>query len=41
LVDKVSIARPFIVHKLKTIPPVEKEAEFFKLLETFFYPDLP
>ena len=23
LVDKVSVARPFIVHKLKTIPPVE------------------
>ena len=25
LVDKVSVARPFILHKLKTIPPVERE----------------
>lgn len=41
LVDKVSIARPFIVHKLKTIPPVEKEPDFFKLLETYFSFSLP
>ena len=41
LVDKVSIARPFIVHKLKTIPPVEKEPDFLKLLETFFSFSLP
>jgi type I restriction-modification system DNA methylase subunit len=34
--DKVLIGRPFIVHKLKTIPPVEKESEFLKLLEKFF-----
>ena len=28
LIDKVQVARPFMVHKLKTVPPVEKEAEF-------------
>ena len=33
LTDRVLISRPFIIHKLKTIPPVEKEAEFFNLLE--------
>src|SRR3990172_8165642 len=36
LVDKVLISRPFVIHKLKTIPPVEKEAEFFNLLQKFF-----
>src|SRR5574341_1156024 len=36
LVDKVLISRPFVIHKLKTIPPVEKESEFFNLLEKFF-----
>ena len=41
LVDKVNIARPFIVHQLKTIPPVEKEPDFLKLLETFFSFTLP
>jgi predicted helicase len=34
-IDKVLIARPFIVHKLKTIPPVEKEDEFFNLIDKF------
>jgi len=41
LTDKVLIGRPFIVHKLKTIPPVEKEPDFFKLLEKFFSFSLP
>lgn len=36
LTDKVTIGRLFIVHKLKTTPPVEKESEFLKLLEKFF-----
>jgi len=36
LVDKVSIARPFILHKLKTIPVVENEGDFLKLLEKYF-----
>ncbi len=41
LIDKVLIGRPFIVHKLKTIPPVEKESDFFNLLEKFFSFSLP
>ena len=41
LIDKVLIARPFIVHKLKTIPPVEKESDFLQLLEKFFSFSLP
>ena len=36
LIGKVLIGRPFIMHKLKTIPPVEKESDFLKLLEKFF-----
>lgn len=41
LIDKVQIARPFIVHKLKTIPPVEKESDLLKLLDKFFSFSLP
>lgn len=41
LIDKVLIGRPFIIHKLKTIPPVEKESDFFNLLEKFFSFSLP
>jgi len=41
LIDKVLIGRPFIVHKLKTIPPVEKESDFLELLEKFFSFSLP
>ncbi len=41
LIDRVLISRPFIIHKLKTIPPVEKEADFFNLLEKFFSFSLP
>ena len=41
LIDKVLIGRPFIVHKLKTIPPVEKESDFLNLLEKFFSFSLP
>jgi len=41
LIDKVLIGRPFIIHKLKTIPPVEKESDFLKLLEKFFSFSLP
>jgi len=41
LIDKVLIARPFIVHKLKSIPPVEKESDFLNLLEKFFSFSLP
>ncbi|MBI5893254.1 MAG: N-6 DNA methylase [Deltaproteobacteria bacterium] len=36
LIDKAQIARPYVIHKLKTIPPVEKEKDFCNLLEKFF-----
>lgn len=41
LIDKVQIARPYVIHKLATIPPVEKEQEFYNLLERFFAFSLP
>jgi predicted helicase len=41
LTDKVLIARRFIVYKGKMIPPVEKESDFYKLLEKFFDFSLP
>ncbi len=41
LTDKVLIARPFIIHQLKTIPPVENEKGFFNLLNKFFTFSLP
>jgi len=41
LIDKVLIGRPFIAHQLRTIPPVEKESDFFNLLEKFFSFSLP
>lgn len=36
LIDKALIGRPYVIHKLKTIPPIEKEPEFSNLLEKFF-----
>ncbi len=41
MIDSVQIARPFLIQKLNTIPPVEKEQEFLKLLEQFFSFYLP
>ncbi|MFH1007245.1 MAG: N-6 DNA methylase, partial [Candidatus Latescibacterota bacterium] len=41
LTDKVLIGRSSIVHRLGGIPPVEKESDFFKLLDTFFSFSLP
>jgi hypothetical protein len=41
LIDKVLIGRPYHLHKLKSIPPVEKESEFLKLFEKFFSFSLP
>jgi len=41
LKDKVFICKPFAKHKLKTIPPVENEPDFIKLLEEFFIFSLP
>jgi len=39
--DKVLVGRPYVVHKLKTTPPVENEPEFLQLLEKFFSFSLP
>jgi hypothetical protein len=41
LIDKVSIGRPFLLRKFKTIPLVERETEFIGLLEKFFSFTLP
>lgn len=41
LTDSVRIGRPFVMHKLKAIPPVEKEEDFLNLLEKFFSFSLP
>ncbi len=35
LVDKVSIARPYVLHKLRTVPPVENKTDFENLLEKY------
>jgi len=40
-IERVQIARPFIVHKLKTVPPVEKAPEFLNLLVQFFAFSMP
>ena len=41
LIDKVSVGRPFLLTKIKTVPPVENEAEFLNLLEKYFSFSLP
>ncbi len=41
LIDKALIGRPFVLHKLKTPPPVEMESDFLNLLEKFFSFSLP
>ena len=41
LVDKVSVGRPFVLHQLKTIPPIENQDKLLKLLEQFFAFSLP
>lgn len=41
LIDKISIGRPFIIHQLKTVPPVENQEKFYKLLEQFFSFSIP
>ncbi len=41
MTDKVLIGRPVILNKLKTAPPVEKEAELLQLLEKFFSFSIP
>ncbi len=41
LIEQVIIGRPFVANKLKTIPPVENEDNFLKLLEQFFSFSIP
>ncbi|GER92639.1 DNA methyltransferase [hot springs metagenome] len=41
LIDNVKIARPFVMHRLGTIPPLEREREFFSLLDKFLSFSLP
>jgi len=41
LIDKVLLARPFIVHELKTVPPIENKDSFLNLLDKFFSFSLP
>ena len=41
LIERVCVGRPFVLHKLKTVPPVENEPEFLELLEKFFSFSLP
>ncbi|MDO8095103.1 MAG: N-6 DNA methylase, partial [Candidatus Brocadiales bacterium] len=40
-IERVSIGRPFVLHKLKTTPPVENESKILELLEKFFSYSLP
>lgn len=41
MIEKVLIGRPFIIHDLKTIPPVEKGPDFLNLLDKFLSFSLP
>lgn len=40
-IEQVSIARPFIIKKLSTVPPLENEDKLFELLERFLDFSLP
>jgi hypothetical protein len=41
LIERVRAARPYVLHKLGTVPPVEKGDELFGLFEKFFAFSLP
>ncbi len=41
LIDKINITRPIIAQKLKLVPPLENEPQFFQLLDRFFSFSLP
>jgi len=41
LIEKVRIANPFVIHELKTVPPVENREKFFEFFEKFFSFILP
>lgn len=40
-IEKISIARPFVIKKLSSVPPIENEDKLFELLERFFDFSLP
>ncbi len=40
-IEKISIARPFVIKKLSTVPPIENEDKLFELLERFLDFSLP
>ena len=41
LIDKALVGRPYHIHKLKSVPPVENGQDFIELLEKFFSFSLP
>jgi len=41
LIDKVLLARPFVIRELRTVPPVENKDKFLNLLDKFFSFSLP
>ncbi|MEW6095194.1 MAG: N-6 DNA methylase [bacterium] len=41
LIDKVLVGRPYVIHKLQKIPPVEHQEEFFNLVDKFFSFSIP
>lgn len=41
LVNTVKIGKPFIIHKLKMVPPVENQEKFLELLEQYFAFSVP
>jgi len=41
LIDRVLAARPFVLHRLGAVPPVERSKELLNLLERFFSFSLP
>jgi predicted helicase len=40
-IEKILIARPFVIKKLSTVPPIENEDKLFELLERFLDFSLP
>ncbi len=40
-IEKISIARPFVIKKLSAVPPLENEGNLFELLERFLDFSLP
>lgn len=41
IIEKISIARPFVIKRLSTVPPLENEDKLFELLEKFLDFSLP